>query len=143
MIDLQFSTDWVYNIFSDNMNAKGVGPLTEILRKIGVSQSPLSKLGKHFEWEKAAAKMQRILNVNFFISVDVMPDPTNRSVNRISISKPSAFHPYGKYVELKLRTMFENLQKISTLLLFVFFFFFPSAITCKVCDPMNQLHKDI
>ncbi len=84
------------------MEAKGVTPVRNLLQKIGIKSSLFDIAeDKSFDWMAAAAKLKGVLNKDFLFSISVLPDPTNQSINHISIMKP--------YVATSLRPASVNL----------------------------------
>ncbi|KAK7603104.1 hypothetical protein V9T40_003103 [Parthenolecanium corni] len=91
---------------TDSMNDKGLAPLYDVLRQIGLpTKSPLIYPSSKFNWVKTAAKMKRVLNMDFLISVNIFADPKNRSINRISVSKSSGYTGSGPDFSNYVRSM--------------------------------------
>lgn len=71
------------------MDAVGLKPMIEILKKIGLP--PLGfpfKYSRRIDYSTILANVKKYLNLDYLFLMSVEPDPKNSTVNKIYLSKP-------------------------------------------------------
>ncbi|XP_050432624.1 neprilysin-11 isoform X2 [Adelges cooleyi] len=110
---------------TDEMDAKGLKPLIAILDKIELPRvGIISKKKNNVTTSGLLARAKRYLNMNFLFYMSVEPDPKNRTINRITLSKPSeSFDSFPanklnnkikKYFRRKKRETLASEEKVDT-----------------------------
>ncbi|CAG5019091.1 unnamed protein product [Parnassius apollo] len=76
-------------IDTDKLEEKGIKPIEDILKKLGLTPKPPIEASANFSWESVTGKGRRLLGLNVLISVQVAEDVRNTSRNRIVVEQVS------------------------------------------------------
>lgn len=73
------------------MDAAGLGPLIKILDQIGLPRlgfTTKNSSKKYSNLSSTLARIKKNLNLDYLFATSIEPDPKNRTINRIALSKP-------------------------------------------------------
>jgi len=73
------------------MDAAGLRPLIQILDQIGLPHlgfTTKNSRKKYSNLSSTLASVKKNLNLDYLFTTSIEPDPKNRTVNRIALSKP-------------------------------------------------------
>ncbi|XP_065345960.1 neprilysin-4-like [Cloeon dipterum] len=73
----------------EKIEKKGVKPILEVLRSLGLPQVPTLKKRERFSWQRALINAEKMLGDSIFFSLDVIQHPLNNSIHVLQVHKGS------------------------------------------------------
>ncbi|XP_054262623.1 neprilysin-2-like [Macrosteles quadrilineatus] len=84
----------------DSLQKVSLSPMMRFLEHLGLPRKPPLGAGDAtISWQEAVAHIKRHIDKDIFIGFDVMADPVNNTVNRISVGMPSDSSPLPSHNE--------------------------------------------
>lgn len=83
---------YIFNSCVDEIDMAGLKPLLELLDQIGLPYLEFTTKNsrrKHLSLSQLLAGVHKYLSLEYLFAITVEPNPKNRTVNRISLSKPT------------------------------------------------------
>lgn len=83
----------------ESLEKLSLSPMMRFLEHLGLPRKPpLGANDATISWQEAVAHVKRHIDKDIFIGFDIMADPVNNTVNRISVGMPSDSSPLPRLV---------------------------------------------
>lgn len=90
-------------MLTEALEKLSIGPMMRFLEHLGLPQTP--PLGSDsadwgISWQEAVAHIKRHIDKDILVGFDVMADPINNTINRLSLGMPGDSSPLPRLVSM-------------------------------------------